>query len=152
MALESKAEATSADAISLARRSLVYRIGGYCVSFVTGSLAALAARYLLFGKALQLSPDTFISLVFTIAIGAASLVLALLAINYGRVSEKVMTERADRSIDIQTSLFEKSLDLQTRLFDKTMSTLESIGRSTGVTEQRMSDIFSFIQNPDMIKK
>ncbi len=150
--METKTSSNPADMIASAKRAAVYRIGGYCVSFVTGSLAALAVRYLLFGKALQLNPDTFISLVFTVAIGAASLVLALLAINYGRVSEKVITERADRSIEIQMNLFEKSLDLQTRLFDKTISTLESIGRSTGVTEQRMADIFSFFQNPDFMKQ
>ncbi len=142
----------SKEAIALAKRSVVYRIGGYLVAFVLGSVSALAGRYLLLGKTLQLNPDTFISLVFTVAIGAASLVLALLAINYGRVSEKVITERADRSIEIQMSLFEKSLDLQTRLFDKTTSTLESIGRSTGITELRMADIFSFFQNPDFMKQ
>src|SRR5713101_5474178 len=127
--MATKPPSDAGDSVAAAKRAVVYRIGGYVVSFVVGSLSALSVRYLLLGKALQLNPDTFISLVFTIAIGAASLVLALLAINYGRVSERVMTERADRSIEIQMSLFEKSLDLQTRLFDKTMSTLESIGRS-----------------------
>jgi hypothetical protein len=150
--MDTKATTVPGDAIAAAKRSVLYRIGGYLVSFSVGSISALAGRYLLLGKALQLNPDTFISLVFTIAIGAASMVLALLAINYGRVSEKVITERADRSIEIQMSLFEKSLDLQTRLFDKTMSTLESIGRSTGVTEQRMADIFSFFQNPELMKQ
>ena len=150
--MDTKPPSNTDDVVALAKRAVVYRIGGYIVSFAAGSLSALAGRYLLLGKALQLNPDTFISLVFTVAIGAASLVLALLAINYGRVSEKVITERADRSIEIQMNLFEKSLDLQTRLFDKTMSTLESIGRSTGVTEQRMADIFSFFQNPDFMKQ
>jgi hypothetical protein len=80
------------------------------------------------------------------------LVLAIVAINYGRISERVMTERSDRSIDIQMNLFQKSLDLQTQLFDKTMSTLESIGRSTGVTEQRLGDIHSYMQSPAFLKQ
>jgi len=80
------------------------------------------------------------------------MVLALLAINFGRISERVITERADRSIEIQMSLFEKSLDLQTRLFDKTMSTLESIGRFTRVTEQRLGDMLSMFQNPSFMKQ
>jgi hypothetical protein len=50
------------------------------------------------------------------------------------------------------SLFEKSLDLQTRLFDKTISTLEAIGRSTGVTEQRLGDMLGMFQNPAFTKQ
>jgi hypothetical protein len=125
---------------------------GYALAFLVGCLATLAVRYILHGSTVQLSPESFISLIFTIAVGAASLVLAIVAINYGRISERVMTERSDRSIDIQMNLFQKSLDLQTQLFDKTMSTLESIGRSTGVTEQRLSDMHSFMQNPSFVKQ
>src|ERR1700686_611771 len=105
--MDTKTSSNPGDVVALAKRAVVYQIGGYTVSFAVGSLSALAGRYLLLGKALQLNPDTFISLVFTVAIGAASLVLALLAINHGRVSEKVITERADRSIEIQMNLFEK---------------------------------------------
>src|SRR5262249_51055943 len=50
---------------------------------------------------------------------------------------------------IQMRLFEKSLALQTQLFDKTMSTLEAIGRSTGVTEQRLGDLHSLLQSPEL---
>lgn len=126
--------------------------GTCALAFVAGGAVVGAAHYLLRGTAVQLAPEAFVSLVFTIAVGAASLVLAVLAINYGRISERVMTERADRSIDIQMDLFQKSLGLQTQLFDKTMSTLESIGRSTGVTEQRLSDIHSLMQNPGLLKQ
>ena len=135
-----------------AMRRALYRLGALVLAFVLGGAAAAAARYFLYGKPVQLAPDTFITLVFTVAVGAASLVLALLAISYGRVSERVMTERADKSIEIQMSLLQKSLDLQTQLFDKTMSTLESIGRSTGVTEQRLGDIHSLFQNPTFLKQ
>jgi hypothetical protein len=124
----------------------------YALAFLSGCLATLAIRYMLRGASIQLSPESFVSLVFTIAVGAAALVLAIVAINYGRISERVMTERADRSIDIQMNLFQKSLDLQTQLFDKTMSTLESIGRSTGVTEQRLGDIHSLMQSPTFLKQ
>jgi hypothetical protein len=133
-------------------RKVYYRLGALLLSFALGALSVFVVRYLFSGKGLQLAPDVFISLVFTVALGAASMVLALLAINFGRISERVITERADRSIEIQMSLFEKSLDLQTRLFDKTMSTLESIGRSTGVTEQRLGDMVSMFQNPAFMKQ
>src|ERR1700719_3411950 len=125
---------------------------GYILTFLCGCLVTLAIRYFIRGTNVQLSPESFVSLVFTIAVGAASLVLAIVAINYGRISERVMTERSDRSIDIQMNLFQKSLDLQTQLFDKTMSTLESIGRSTGVTEQRLGDMHSLIQSPTFLKQ
>ena len=143
---------TASESLINPERRAFYRIGSYALAFGLGSISALALHFLFYGRVVQLSPDTFITLVFTIAIGAASLILALLAINYGRVSEKVMTERADKSIEIQMSLFQKSLDLQTQLFDKTMSTLESIGRSTGVTEQRLGDIHSLFQNPAVLKQ
>jgi len=130
----------------------ILQYAGYALAFLSGCLLTVAVHYMLRGTGLQLNPESFVSLVFTIAVGAASLVLAIVAINYGRISETVMTDRADRSIDIQMSLFQKSIDLQTQLFDKTMSTLESIGRSTGVTEQRLSDIHSLMQNPTMLKQ
>ena len=122
------------------------------MAFASGCILILALWYMLRGAAIQLNPVTFVSLVFTVVVGAASLVLAIVALNFGRISERVMTERADKSIDIQMDLFQKSLGLQTQLFDKTMSTLESIGRSTGVTEQRLSDIHSLIQNPGFLKQ
>jgi hypothetical protein len=128
------------------------KTGAYGLAFLCGILATLAVIFMLRRTNIQLSAEAFVSLVFTVALGAASLVLAIVAINYGRISERVMTERADRSIDIQMSLFQKSLDLQTQLFDKTMSTLESIGRSTGVTEQRLGDIHSLMQNPAALKQ
>src|SRR5438128_772403 len=106
------------------------KYAGYGLAFLSGCLVTLSVRYMLRGTSIQLSPESFVSLVFTVVVGAASLVLAIVAISYGRISERVMTERADRSIDIQMNLFQRSLDLQTQLFDKTMSTLESIGRST----------------------
>lgn len=74
---------------------------GYALAFLLGCVAVLAIRYMLSGRPVQLPPEGFVSLIFTIAVGAASLVLAIVAINYGRISERVMTERADRSIDIQ---------------------------------------------------
>jgi hypothetical protein len=143
-------EGSAPNAPSTANRAPEY--AGYGLAFLSGCLVTLALHYMLRGTSIQLSPESFVSLVFTIAVGAASLVLAIVAINYGRISERVMTERSDRSIDIQMNLFQKSLDLQTQLFDKTMSTLESIGRSTGVTEQRLSDMHSFMQNPSFVKQ
>jgi hypothetical protein len=129
-----------------------WRYGGYLLSFFAGILIAVVIRYLFKGTNVQLTPEMFVSLAFTVAVGAASLVLAIVAINYGRISERIMTERADHSIDIQMNLFQKSLSLQTQLFDRTMSTLESIGRSTGVTEQRLIDIHSYMQSPGFLKQ
>jgi len=125
---------------------------GYGLAFALGCVLVVTVWYVVRGVAIQLSPVAFVSLVFTIVVGAASLVLAIVALNFGRISERVMTERADKSIDIQMNLFQKSLGLQTQLFDKTMSTLESIGRSTGVTEQRLGDIHSLIQSPGFLKQ
>src|SRR5882672_4816634 len=115
----------------------VFRIAALVLAFALGCLTAWLFRFFFSGTPVSLSAEAFVSLVFTVAVGAASLVLAVLAINFGRLSERIITERADKSIDIQMRLFEKSLALQTQLFDKTMSTLEAIGRSTGVTEQRL---------------
>src|ERR1700733_7779241 len=66
--------------------------GGYLLAFLLGCVITVAIRYMLRGVSIQLSPESFVSLVFTIAVGAASLVLAIVAISYGRVSERVMTE------------------------------------------------------------
>ncbi|SRR6266700_637405 len=127
--------------------------GAACVlSFVLGVLTAWLLKFFLFGTTVNLSAEAFVTLVFTIAVGAASTILALMAINYGRTSEKIITDRTDKSIDIQMRLFEKSLSLQTQLFDKTMSTLEAIGRSTGVTEQRLGDLHTLLQSPELRKQ
>jgi len=122
------------------------------LAFALGCLTAWLFRFFFSGTPVSLSAEAFVSLVFTVAVGAASLVLAVLAINFGRLSERIITERADKSIDIQMRLFEKSLALQTQLFDKTMSTLEAIGRSTGVTEQRLGDLHSLLQSPELRKQ
>jgi hypothetical protein len=130
----------------------IFRIAAVLLAFVLGCLTTWLLKFFSSGNAVNLTAEGFVSLVFTIAVGAASLVLAVLAISFGRVSERIITDRADRSIEIQMRLFEKSLSLQTQLFDKTMSTLEAIGRSTGVTEQRLGDLHSFLQSPELRKQ
>lgn len=127
----------------------VFQISVLALVFLLGILSAWLARFFVSGSAVNLTPEGFVSLIFTVAVGAASVILAVLAISFGRVSERIITERADKSIDIQMRLFEKSLSLQTQLFDKTMSTLEAIGRSTGVTEQRLGDLHNILQSPEL---
>ncbi|SRR6266478_2630969 len=130
----------------------IFRIAAVLLAFILGCLSTWLLRFFSSGNAVNLTAEGFVSLVFTVAVGAASLVLAVLAISFGRVSERIITDRADKSIDIQMHLFEKSLSLQTQLFDKTMSTLEAIGRSTGVTEQRLGDLHSLLQSPELRKQ
>jgi hypothetical protein len=152
LSLDQQLAKKSGDTVSPIPPSRASEYARYALAFLCGCLASIAVHYMLRGTSIQVTPEAFVSLVFTIAVGAASLVLAIIAISYGRISERVMTERADRSIDIQMNLFQKSLDLQTQLFDKTMSTLESIGRSTGVTEQRLGDIHAYMQSPAFLKQ
>jgi ABC-type multidrug transport system fused ATPase/permease subunit len=123
--------ASPSDARPQDRARPIFRVAALVLAFALGCLATWLFRFFFSGTPVNLSAEAFVSLVFTVAVGAASLVLAILAINFGRLSERVITDRADKSIDIQMRLFEKSLALQTQLFDKNMSTLEAIGRSTG---------------------
>jgi len=69
--------------------------------------------------------------VISILLSTSSLVLAVMAINLGKSSEKMMIDRSDDSIKLQNEVFTK--------------TIEALGRiesSTGVTEKRIEDIIS----------
>lgn len=73
----------------------------------------------------------FITFITSIIFAAASVILAITAINLGRSSENMMTKRSDESINLQNETFKKTIEV-----------LNRIESSTGVTEKRIEDMIS----------
>jgi hypothetical protein len=100
-------------------------------SFLLGVVTILFINNFLLEDPIQFSTLSLIGFVFSIIFGAASIVLAITAINLGKKSEELMIQRSD-----------KSIELQNEVYIKTTEALNKIESSTGVTEKRIEDIIS----------
>lgn len=93
-------------------------------------LGMLAAN--LFGRHdISMTTASLISFVFTVALGGASVVLAIVAIFLSNQAEEALTRRNDEGIRLQTDIF-----------TRTNEVLSTIQTSTGLTERRIEDIAS----------
>jgi hypothetical protein len=101
------------------------------VSFVAGLLTALFVTNVLSKQQISLSTYELISFVFTIALGAASVILALISINLSKLAEDALVRRSDEGIKIQNETFVRTSEV-----------LGKIQTSTGVTERRIEDIIA----------
>lgn len=107
------------------------QLGLLIVAFLTGVIADQIVRNTLGAETIQFSTLSLIGFLFSILIGGASIVLAIAAIQLGKISEQTMVERSDQSIKLQSDIFVKTTDA-----------LQRIESSTGITERRIEDIIS----------
>lgn len=99
--------------------------------FAAGVVCASLAGNLLAKENITFSTQSLVSLVFTVALGAASIVLALIAVSITRKGEDALIRRSDEGIKLQNDAFVKTTEV-----------LSQIRASTGVTEKRIEDIIS----------
>lgn len=100
-------------------------------SFVLGIITVLLVENFLLSEKIEFGTLGLLGFVFSIIFAGASIVLAITAINLGRSSEKAITNRS-----------EKSIELQNEVYIKTTEALQKIESSTGVTEKRIEDIIT----------
>ena len=98
---------------------------------VVGIVCGLLLNNFLDSKQITFGTESLISFVFTIALGAAAIILAVITIVLSRFSEDALTQRSDEGIRLQTEVFAKTTEVLSR-----------IQASTGVTEKRIEDIIS----------
>ncbi|MCP4600242.1 MAG: hypothetical protein GY847_06870 [Proteobacteria bacterium] len=101
------------------------------LTFVAGVVACLIADSLSAADGVTLSTTSVISFSFTVALGAASIILAALTIVLSRTAEDALINRSDEGIRLQNAVFVKTSEV-----------LSAIQASTGVTEKRLEDIIS----------
>ena len=106
-------------------------LGLIIVSIILGAISANFFNNQSKNEQINFSTIELISFVVSLLLSAASLVLAIMAINLGKSSEKVMLDRND-----------ETFKLQNEVFAKTIEALSRIESSTGVTEKRIEDIIS----------
>jgi len=98
---------------------------------VVGLVCGLLLNNFLDSKQITFGTESLISFVFTIALGAAAIILAVITIVLSRFSEDALIRRSDEGIRIQTDVFAKTTEVLSR-----------IQASTGVTEKRLEDIIA----------
>jgi len=103
----------------------------FLLSFVFGVVSILIYNNLLAGEKISFTTVGLIGFVLSIIFGGASMILAITAIYLGKVTEKILMERS-----------EKSIELQNDVYIKTSEALKKIESSTGVTEKRIEDMIS----------
>jgi hypothetical protein len=107
------------------------QLGLLIITFLTGIIADQIVRNLVGAETIQFSTLSLMGFFFSVLIGGAAIVLAIAAIQLGKISEQTMVQRSDQSIKLQNDIFLKTIDA-----------LERIESSTGVTEKRIEDIIS----------
>lgn len=124
-------EETSQEQFKSAPSVTVPTLVTVALSVVAGAVVALLLRNALEGDSINFTTTGLLTILFGVALSAASIVLAIAAISLGRGSERAMTRRSDESIRIQNEVFAKTIEALAR-----------IESSTGVTEKRIEDIIS----------
>ena len=107
------------------------QIGMFLFALVLGVVLTLLFQNSASSEKISFSTLSLMGFLFSIALSAASIVLAIAAISLGKNSEKAMIDRSDESIRLQNDVFLK-----------TTEALQRIEASTGVTEKRIEDIIS----------
>jgi len=101
------------------------------ITLVVGVVSGLLLRNMFSSHQVSLSGPGLISFVFTVALGAASIILAIITMILSRQAEDALTRRSDEGIRLQSDVFVKTNEV-----------LSKIQASTGVTEKRIEDIIS----------
>lgn len=101
------------------------------LTFGLGITCGAVAVNLLGRSQITLSTPSIISFVFTVALGAAAIILAGVTIVLSRSAEDALIRRSDEGIRLQNDAF-----------TRTSVVLSKIRASTGVTEKRIEDIIS----------
>lgn len=101
------------------------------IAFCVGIFSTLLFLSFLGEGQVTLSTTSIISFIFTVALGSASIILALIAINISRKAEDVIILRSDEGIRLQNEVFVRTTEV-----------LSKIMASTGVTEKRIEDMIS----------
>lgn len=101
------------------------------IAFGAGIVFICLVNNLLAGKQIVLSTQSLVALVFTVALGAASVILALIAIGISRNAEEALIRRSEEGVRLQNETFLRTNDV-----------LSTIRASTGVTEKRIEDMIS----------
>lgn len=101
------------------------------IAFAFGLTAGLMLQTILLKDQVTLSPVSVISFVFTVALGGASIILAIITMALSRQAEEALTRRSDEGIRLQNDVFVRTNEVLSR-----------IQTSTGVTEKRIEDIIS----------
>lgn len=112
-------------------RVTVLALINWIVIFALGIVAGILYGNSMHEQGVSLSTPSVISLFFTVALGAASIVLAVIAISLSRNAEDAIIQRSD-----------EGLHLQNEVFLRTNEVLMKIQSSTGVTEKRIEDIIA----------
>ena len=101
------------------------------ITLVIGGVAGLLLQNVLSSHQFSLSGPGLISFVFTVALGAASIILAIITMILSRQAEDALVRRSDEGIRLQSDVFVRTNEV-----------LSKIQASTGVTEKRIEDIIS----------
>jgi hypothetical protein len=101
------------------------------VTLIIGVVAGSIAQNVLSKQQVSMSAPDLISFVFTVALGAASIILAIITIVLSRKAEDALIRRSDEGIRLQNDVFVRTNEVLSR-----------IQSSTGVTEKRIEDIIS----------
>ena len=101
------------------------------ICLVVGVVVGLFINVSKDGAATSLTPMELLGFFVSVLIGGASIVLAIVAISLGKMSETALTDRGD-----------EHLRLQTEIYTKTTEALQKIASSTDVTEKRIEDMIS----------
>lgn len=101
------------------------------ITLIVGVIAGLLLRNMFSSHQVSLSGPGLISFVFTVALGAASIILAIITVILSRQAEDALIRRSDEGIRLQSDVFVKTNEV-----------LSKIQASTGVTEKRIEDIIS----------
>lgn len=101
------------------------------VAFTVGLVSGMVIINLTTSHGTTVSTTAIISFTFTVALGAAAIILAAITIVLSRSAEDSLIRRSDEGIRLQNDVFVRTTEV-----------LSTIQASTGVTEKRLEDIIS----------
>lgn len=113
------------------RQIPIWLLATVLITFIVGVVVVLLVQSILLKNQLTLSPVAVISFVFTVALGAAAIILAIMTTILSRQAEEALMKRSDEGIKLQNDVFVRTNEV-----------LSKIQASTGVTEKRIEDIIS----------
>lgn len=117
--------------------NLFWLIARVVVSLGLGMGIAFIIQNILGKEQIVFSTLDLINLFLSFVLSGGSIVLAITAINLGKFSEKAITDRSDKSIELQTTIH-----------NQTIETLRRIASSTGITEKRLEDFMKMDRSVD----
>jgi|GEM_PF-6245047 len=101
------------------------------IALAVGIIAGTVGMSIFAKQQMLFTTSSIISFVFTVALGAAAVILAIITIVLSRHAEDALVRRSDEGIKLQQDVFVRTNEV-----------LSTIKASTGVTEKRIEDIIS----------